>query len=129
MYHRKGRKFRGVFNFAFFVGAGTKIQASIKISALSDHQVTSRAYREKRIRPWLHVYCTTSSQIILPKTLKALCSCSYTMLLTILEGGSKRFFLLFRPRNSHLKWRLQLETQNRPISEKSHNTYLIIILH
>ncbi len=34
----------------------------------------------------------TSSQITLPKILLALWSWSYTVLLTILEGGSKRFF-------------------------------------
>ncbi len=42
----------------------------------------------------------TSSRFKLPKTLLALCSCSYMMLFTILEGGSKRFFLS-RPTNSH----------------------------
>ncbi len=42
----------------------------------------------------------TAQTSTLPKILLALWSWSYMMLLTILEGGSKRFFLS-RPRNSH----------------------------
>ncbi len=54
-----------------------KYQSSkyLPVEGLSDHQVTQ-----------------TSSQITLPKILLSLWSWSYTVLLTILEGESKRFF-------------------------------------